>query len=174
MLFVVGSASAASRDQVEALTAASDMIKIEIPPEVLLAGAGLPAWREYLLRLGQALDAGRDVVLLPGTESRLDPGKGCMLTAALGEMTRPFAERVGALVSTGGETARAILEAWGITGLWLMGEVETGVPWAVTEGWHRLLPVVTKAGSFGGPRTLVDCRKFLGELDCGGAPTKGL
>jgi 4-hydroxythreonine-4-phosphate dehydrogenase len=68
---------------------------------------------------------------------------------------------VGALVATGGETARAILDTWGIQRLRLLGEVEPGLPWSVTDGWRRALIVLTKAGSFGSPGTLLHCRDFL-------------
>ncbi len=53
-------------------------------------------------------------------------------------------------MSTGGETARAVLQAFGADGLRLVGEIEPGVPLSVTEGAADL-PVVTKAGAFGRP-----------------------
>jgi 4-hydroxythreonine-4-phosphate dehydrogenase len=76
----------------------------------------------------------------------------------------PCADHAGALVATGGETARAILDAWGIRRLRLLGELEPGLPWAVTEGWRRDLIVLTKAGSFGTPGTLLHCRDFLRDV----------
>jgi uncharacterized protein YgbK (DUF1537 family) len=69
-------------------------------------------------------------------------------------------ESIGGLVLTGGDTARAVLRALGITALRVLGEVETGVPILITEG-SRALPVVTKAGDFGNRDTLVKCRAAL-------------
>jgi 4-hydroxythreonine-4-phosphate dehydrogenase len=76
--------------------------------------------------------------------------------------------RVGGLVATGGETARALLTAAGLAGLRLGGEVETGVPWGLGFGTlarigdrKRVLPIVTKAGAFGDADTLVRCRQAL-------------
>ena len=103
---------------------------------------------------------------------------GVVLSAALAALVRPFAGRVGALVATGGETARAVFEAWGVNRLRLIGEVEAGLPFSVTSGWSRELPVLTKAGGFGGPETLLRCRQFLRGLERGESarpdPNKGL
>ncbi len=90
--------------------------------------------------------------------------KGAELARALGRLVGDCADKVGGLVATGGETARAVLDAWGVTRLRIVGEVEAGVPFSVTEGWRRALPVVTKAGGFGDAETLVRCREFLRGL----------
>jgi 4-hydroxythreonine-4-phosphate dehydrogenase len=111
------------------------------------------------------LSEGREAIVSIGTDPEVDPKNGPMLSAALAQMVRPLAEKVGALVATGGETARAVLNAWGVTRLRLIREVETGLPYAITEGWRRQLPVLTKAGSFGSPQTLLACQRFLCELD---------
>ena len=82
-----------------------------------------------------------------------------MIAGALAEtIARHFeqnTERIGGLVLTGGETARAVLSRLGIRALRVVGEVETGVPILVAEGSG--LPVVTKAGDFGSPETLLRC-----------------
>jgi 4-hydroxythreonine-4-phosphate dehydrogenase len=57
-------------------------------------------------------------------------------------------------VLTGGETARAVLDARGIRALRLLGEVEPGVPFAMARDGTL---VCTKAGAFGGPQTLLRC-----------------
>jgi D-threonate/D-erythronate kinase len=69
-------------------------------------------------------------------------------------------EPIGALVLTGGDTARAVLRALGIASLRVVGEVETGVPMLLTAG-PQALPVITKAGDFGDRDTLVNCRAAL-------------
>jgi len=76
---------------------------------------------------------------------------------------RPVVRRLGRLVAeaaprahyvlTGGETARALLDALGLSRLRLLGEVEPGVPFGVAGGTL----VCTKAGGFGSPRTLARC-----------------
>jgi 4-hydroxythreonine-4-phosphate dehydrogenase len=177
-LFVVGSGSAISREQVEVLASRSDTIVLRIPPEVLMAGDQSPEWRAYGLELETAFSEGSDAAILPGSGVRLDSSMGVVLSAALAALVRPFAGRVGALVATGGETARAVFEAWGVNRLRLIGEVEAGLPFSVTSGWSRELPVLTKAGGFGGPETLLRCRQFLRGLERGESarpdPNKGL
>jgi D-threonate/D-erythronate kinase len=74
-----------------------------------------------------------------------------------------LAWRFSGLFCTGGETARALLTAAGAVGIRLVGEVEAGVPLGTMEGWHNL-PIVTKAGAFGTPQTLVHCRAALRRL----------
>jgi 4-hydroxythreonine-4-phosphate dehydrogenase len=76
-------------------------------------------------------------------------------------------DTVGSLVASGGETARAILDRWGVTSLRMLGELEPGLPFAVTEDHKRALPVVTKAGGFGSSQTLVRCLQHLNTLERG-------
>ena len=64
-------------------------------------------------------------------------------------------ENCGAYVLTGGDTARAVLEARGVRGIRLLGEVEPGVPFGISIPGDIL--VCTKAGGFGRPDTLVHC-----------------
>ena len=171
-LFVVGSGSTVSLGQVEVLASRSDTMVLRIPSEVLMAREQSPRWLEYMQTLEQALRAGSDVAVLPDPVSRLESSMGLQLSAALAAMVRPSADTVGALVATGGETARAIFDAWGIRRLQLIGEVEPGLPVSVTSGWRRELPVLTKAGGFGEPEALLCCHQFLHEHKRGDtAPT---
>jgi hypothetical protein len=52
--------------------------------------------------------------------------------------------------------------------------VEAGLPFSVTSGWNRELPVLTKAGGFGGPESLLRCQEFLHTLDHGGPSRPGM
>jgi 4-hydroxythreonine-4-phosphate dehydrogenase len=77
----------------------------------------------------------------------------------LAELVARYPTRIGGLVLTGGETARAVLSRLGIKTLQVVGEVEIGVPLLIAEGSG--LPVITKAGDFGDRDTLVRCRAAL-------------
>jgi D-threonate/D-erythronate kinase len=164
-LFVIGSLSRVSQEQVRVLSAAPGIISIVLPPEILLAGSQSPGWRKLDSKLRNALETGRDVVASLGMESPIEMAKGPLLSTALAGFVTPHADRVGALVASGGETARSVLQAWGVTGLRLVGELEAGLPFSVTEKWKWQLPVLTKAGDFGNPQTLQNCRRFLHQLD---------
>lgn len=62
----------------------------------------------------------------------------------------------GTLLLTGGETAAGVCRALGATGLALAGEVEPGLALGtLLDGPFAGLAVVTKAGGFGDPETLV-------------------
>jgi 4-hydroxythreonine-4-phosphate dehydrogenase len=167
---VVGSGSPTSREQAELLIAKSDTIDLGIPPEILLAGKQSLEWRQHQLKIQSALNERRDLVVLPEAGPQLDRSMGIMLAASLADLARPFAGAVGALVVTGGETARAVFDAWGISRLNVVGEVEPGLPFSLTSGWSREIPVLTKAGGFGSPETFLRCREFLSGLDSGIAP----
>lgn len=164
VLFVVGSMSSVSHGQVTHLTAAGGLHTLLIPPHVLRAGEGDAEWSAALRALDEALSAGKDVVVQLGMEERVNVGEGLALCHALSRLVAPFAARIGGLVSTGGETARAVLVAFGAAVLRLRGEIEPGVPLSVTEGGAsgpHGLPVITKAGAFGQPDTLLRCRAVL-------------
>jgi D-threonate/D-erythronate kinase len=168
-LYVVGSGSSVSRRQAQVLEAWPDVISVRIAPGVLLAGEELPEWRGHRAALERAFNAGVDVLVTVGAEGQVVSAQEPLLAAALGELVRPFAGAVGALVATGGETARAVFRAWGISQLQILGEVEPGLPYSAAIGWDRQLPVLTKAGGFGGPETLLRCREFLKSLGHGDA-----
>ncbi len=180
MLLVIGSMSSVSRNQVKVLVEASSfetpsskasssgvlpVALVSLPPHVLLRGSQSPLWSEYARQLSTLLHTGHEVVVVLEAANPLHPGEGRRLSSALGAMMTPLAETIGALVASGGETARAILEAWGVTGLRMHGELEPGIPFTVTEGWSRPLPVLTKAGAFGDSEALLRCWRFLHTLD---------
>jgi len=160
-LFVVGSGTAVSREQVEALANGSDTIVIQIPFDVLLSREPISSGRAYRLEMERALNSGSDVAILPVSGVQLDRVAQPLLVAGLAAIVSPFAHTVGALVATGGETARAVFDAWGVSSLRLIGEVESGLPFSVTSGWSRELPVITKAGAFGNRDSLLRCLPFL-------------
>jgi D-threonate/D-erythronate kinase len=164
-LFVVGSPANASLEQANALAAAPDIVAITIPPALALSAEPAAAVQEYARRISSSLQHGRDVLVQLDASEPCAPEDTRRLTSSLARLIAPGADHAGALVATGGETARAILDAWGIRQLRLLGEVEPGLPWSVTESWRRDLIVLTKAGSFGTPGTLLHCRDFLRDLE---------
>lgn len=164
-LFVIGSLSRNSQEQVRRLAAYPDSISIIVAPDILLSGDGNPEWRASLGELKKAISAGKDVVLTPGTDTRIDLDLRPRLAAALAKLASSVREDIGALVASGGETARAVFEAFGITRLRLSSELERGIPVSITENWSRPLRVITKAGDFGGPDALIHCSRYLHAED---------
>ena len=76
---------------------------------------------------------------------------------------RSVATRPAGLVLVGGQTARLVCRRLQAQGVRIEGELEPGVPYGRLIGgvWDGL-PVVTKAGGFGGPDTLLDAVRALG------------
>jgi uncharacterized protein YgbK (DUF1537 family) len=94
----------------------------------------------------------RDVALVFDT-----PGPGGLapgIVAELASALTPLLPRLGGLILTGGETARAVLTTAGVQAIRVRGEVEPGVPMGTTLGAISL-PIVTKAGAFGDDHTLI-------------------
>jgi 4-hydroxythreonine-4-phosphate dehydrogenase len=165
LLFVIGSLSRNSLEQVRLLSSLSGTIAICVPPEVLSAGEHHSDWPFYALELEHAIQMKQDVVLSPKTEPRIELNQRPLIATALARMAASVASRMGALVASGGETARAVFESLGITRLRLLGELEKGIPISITENWIRPLPVITKAGDFGGTEALLNCSQFLHRED---------
>jgi uncharacterized protein YgbK (DUF1537 family) len=168
-LFVVGSGSSVSHRQAEILESRPDIVSVRVTRGVLCAGDELPEWRAHRAVLERAFSAGVDSLVMVAAEEHLSTAQEPLLANALGELVRPFGDAAGALVATGGETARAVLRGWGIARLEILGEVEPGLPYSIATGQGRLLPVLTKAGGFGRPETFLHCRQFLQSLGRGDA-----
>jgi len=160
ILTVVGSLSGVSRAQAERLQQATGMRRIDIPAGVLRQGASDPQWSGLQQALSATLGQGDDLLLTIGVDDTVDMDEGLHLCQGLGRLLAPLAGLLGALVSTGGETARALLCAMHYRGLRLAGEIEPGVPLSIAVG-PRPLPVITKAGAFGNRDTLLHCHATL-------------
>jgi len=81
------------------------------------------------------------------------------LVDALGRIAADAARshRLGGLILTGGDTARAVCRHLGVGGIHLLAEVQPGVPLGRLVGNSAVqLLAVTKAGAFGSERTLLD------------------
>lgn len=162
-LFVVGSSSNVSQAQVDVLSEDRRVHRIGIAP-AMLRNEDPSGWSLSERSLCDELRKGRDVVVhICGTDN-VNFCEGRLLAAALAKLIKPCTNSIGALVLTGGETAREVLDILGVKKLRLMGEVEPGLPISVAEGGKAKLPVLTKAGAFGTPGSLVRCREFLRAL----------
>ena len=157
-LFVVGSCAATSREQARMLTAIPDVVTVHFVHGSLIDD------QTACERVRGGLLSGRDVLVVADEYKRFS-GDETLLLKALTKTMAQWAPILGGLVMTGGETARSILNHLGIRRLRQLGEVEAGLPFSVADGWARPLPVLTKAGGFGSPLTLVRCRDFLQRLE---------
>jgi uncharacterized protein YgbK (DUF1537 family) len=159
VLVVVGSASRVSHTQFDALAEEQDVRSLTILTSALRESSTPERLQSYSRTLDAALASGSDVaVSIRGEEINFQDGP--QLAAALAELIAPRLSRVGGLIVTGGETARAILDRAGISGLRMQGEIEPGAPIGISTG-DIAIPVITKAGAFGDRTTLKRCRAIL-------------
>lgn len=165
VLVAVGSLAPLSRRQAAMLAATNELAVVTLRPRGLLAGPGAQEWREDYDLVARALSDGRDVLIVLGAEERVKGDAASHLCDALARLLAPCQAGIGALVLTGGETARGVLTGFGVRFLVPIREVEPGVPLVLAskENGERL-PVITKAGAFGDPDTLVRCRTVLRNL----------
>jgi D-threonate/D-erythronate kinase len=98
-------------------------------------------------------------------------------TRDAGEAAAALAERVAvwaqdnlpaAVVLTGGATAREVSHRLGTNSVRILGELAPGVPFGHFENgaWDGVT-VITKAGGFGTPETLLDVVRALGVSSVG-------
>jgi D-threonate/D-erythronate kinase len=99
-------------------------------------------------------------------EERDPSGAAGSVVGALAEVAAGLSEEglIDALVLTGGETAVGVGRRLGAVGIRLEGEVEPGIPVGTLIG-PSPYRVVTKAGAFGGPDTLVSVVEKLRGKD---------
>lgn len=143
VLAVVGSYSELARTQLRALVDAGTR-QVVLRPEA-------PEAAQVQADLAEAI-ASWDVVLAPDPAAVVDKARAPLVAGALAAAAAAVAADCDVLVLTGGETARAVLDALGVTHMTVLGEIEPGV--VLNELPGDLPLVVTKAGSFGDNGTL--------------------
>ena len=155
VLVVIGSLSGVSREQLRRLV--EEYGSVAVPVHADRRGAV----EEAAGIARRALSGGPcAVVHSPGERSR--PGTGGPVVRSLAEVAARLCGQglFDALVMTGGSTAVRVALRLGASGIRLEGEVEAGVPWGTLIGPNPYT-VVTKAGGFGGPDTLVGVVRSL-------------
>jgi uncharacterized protein YgbK (DUF1537 family) len=110
----------------------------------------------------RTLRAGREAGVAPATVRERVAESLALVAASAWERDPP-----DGLFVTGGAVAGRVFDALGTTGVRLTGDaVEAGVPvGCALDGVAAGTRVVTKAGAFGGERTIVNCLARLGGSD---------
>lgn len=160
VLTVAGSRHAASARQVAAL-AASGVETLQISFE---QGHLAPQVTERTIeRLLAAFAEGRSATLTT-CETPVAALPGHEIANALASLaTDPrLLERYDAMILTGGDVAAAVCSKLEAEAIWLGGEALPAIPWGTLHGGLRPgLPIVTKAGSFGDDRAMIESVAFL-------------
>jgi uncharacterized protein YgbK (DUF1537 family) len=154
ILTLVGSLSAISERQCAMLCAEAGVCEMIVPPAVLRDGVRHPEWQTWGERIGKSVREREDAIVRIGRDEAFDPAEGARLSNALAALVAPHFDRLGGLIATGGETARAMLAAANVGGLELLREVEAGVALGRPAGGDGPI-IVTKAGAFGSEHALL-------------------
>ncbi len=160
ILFVVGSIAEASRTASALLATDGALLAMAITPAALRAGPVAPEWQATACRIVGTLAGGGDVLVEIAADLDADLSQGAGLARRLAALLQAAAPHIGAIFATGGETALALLDALGVSGIRLLDEIEPGVPIGRTRG-ALTVPIVTKAGAFGDAGTLSRCLSYL-------------
>jgi D-threonate/D-erythronate kinase len=153
VLVVVGSLSGVAREQVRRLV--GEYGNVDIP-----VGVGdADAVQEAVETAREAL-AGGTCAVVRSPEERSASSESVL--GSLAEVAVLLSEEglFEGMVLTGGATAVGVARRLGASGIRLEGEVEAGIPMGALIG-PSPYPVVTKAGGFGGPDTLVGAVEAL-------------
>ncbi|MGQ9365301.1 four-carbon acid sugar kinase family protein [Azospirillum sp. ST 5-10] len=135
--------------------------RLEVPGPVLRLGPGSAEWGHAEQALREALSGGVDVVLAAAPRGAgEEAGDEHARAVALGRFVRDQLPRAGALVLSGGDTARAVLLAGAMGSLRVLGAAPPGGLVCLTEG-RRVLPVVLVPGAAAGPDALARWRVRL-------------
>lgn len=175
VLAVVGSVNEVAREQLLCLSKEPGLAAVYLDTAALFCGSSYEdTVGEAAAAVRKALSSGRGVALSSAAGEEVDSAlRGASVSRrevservsdALAEIVAGFSGKdlFDALVLTGGDTAVRVAGALGATGILLEGEVEAGVPVGTLVGPHPYR-VVTKAGGFGGPDTLLDAFRALAE-----------
>lgn len=159
---MVGSFAEASARQVAAARGAATVIALGASGWVEAARSGLP--REAGEALAAALAARRDIVFAIAAERDIPFRESREPALALAAMAEPAMRQAGALVLSGGDTARASLDRLGIAALTVEGSFESGLPVCSSPAFAG--PICLKSGSFGNETSLA---RLIGALRLGEA-----
>jgi uncharacterized protein YgbK (DUF1537 family) len=168
VLLVVGSPASSTQAQLRRLRELPELAEVVVAAEeVVTAGEDL-GWAIDSVR--DRLGSGRDCVLsLEGNGGRRDHRRAG--TRALAAVAASAGELIGGLVLTGGETARAVLEAMSVRAVKLAREIQPGIPLGFAQRCPRPVAVSVKAGDFGSEDALAACWRAMRDSDA--APQQG-
>jgi uncharacterized protein YgbK (DUF1537 family) len=145
VLFLCGSAHPLNTTQAAMLTHDRQIPVFEVDPIDPTLGA-----RAAIDAIGAAGAAGLRIASRVAGAASFDSR---VVLAALTRAAVIVASETGArrVMATGGETARALCDAWGISALRVLGDVEPGLVMAFADGWLMAI----KPGGFGNETTWV-------------------
>jgi len=183
ILFVAGSMSSVTHNQIQALKEHNKLNEIIINPSKFFKEEEKEQEVQRVVQEGIRLlqegdliiSTNRDPVMfdeVKALQNSMDLSNfelGQLIAKTMGEMTRNLLKKqnIQGLVLTGGDIAGVTCNELDGKGIRVMGEVEAGIPYGeLFGGPHDGLPLVTKAGGFGREHALIRALEtLLGEKE---------
>ena len=164
VLAVVGSRNYTSMKQIKTAEMCLSIHVISIEPDKFVDGEGkLTGLRALIKEVAEFINCGKSELITTAL-SRYVPAlkeSSARLLARIVARTVNRWEMAG-LFLTGGDIARETCSALGVTGIKILKELEPGVILGETMGRVRGdIRIITKAGGFGGDKTIVDAIYYL-------------
>ena len=162
VLVVVGSTNEVVREQLRVVAEEPGVACVPLDSSAVAGGDPSGSIEAALEDAREALEEAHNTALYTTVEGELDGDGARRLVSAVAEVVAGLSEEglFDALVLTGGDTAVHVSRALGAKGILLEEEVEAGVPFGTLLGPKPYL-VVTKAGGFGAPDTLLKALRTL-------------
>ncbi|HET7829760.1 MAG TPA: 3-oxo-tetronate kinase [Candidatus Limnocylindrales bacterium] len=157
-LVVAGSCSTATQAQVAAFASSHPAVRLDTaladPPSAAIGAAR----RAFLAGAGAVLvSSTTDPAGVATTRESLGPEAGSWIEHWLGEVAAALAaDGVRRIVTAGGETTGAVVEALNVRSFEVGAELAPGVPVLLAERAGGALVLVAKSGNFGGPTFFAD------------------
>jgi D-threonate/D-erythronate kinase len=172
-LLVCGTNSEVTRRQIKTLVAVYNYEEIALDPDILIAEHRKNDFANRVSLVQSKLSAKHSIITIDAsrqsaaaTQQLISQTMAQAMIQGLGRFlsTVMIGIRPGLLFLTGGDTADAVLTSVGAQGIRILGEFVAGVVRGTLIGGPLdSLPVVTKAGAFGGDDTLVVLHEMLIE-----------
>ncbi|OES46086.1 four-carbon acid sugar kinase family protein [Domibacillus iocasae] len=179
VLTIAGSVSAITRGQIQSL-ASQDRVQIVAAEPLNLVNHELreKEMKQMVEEIIDVLKKGYAPVLTTNDSEEIRQqlqkwnGKngmeiGNMIALSLGQIAASVLDdcEVSGLILTGGDIAYRTFEQLGVESLQIVDEAEEGIPFCeILDGTLKGLPVVTKAGAFGNPHSLVNAMNKMNDL----------
>ncbi|MEW6623451.1 MAG: four-carbon acid sugar kinase family protein [Bacillota bacterium] len=177
VLTIVGSTNSANIDQMEHFTSNKQTALVFMDPKAALSQEDNRSLYidSTVCSIVDHLRIGKDVVLTTYRSSMdlIKDNGNCPVSSfrqigkELGRITDQVLRQIPieGLVITGGDTAIEILQALGATGICVEAEIMPGIPIGrIIGGKYQDIPIVTKAGGFGGQGALSYAVRHLKKI----------
>ena len=161
LMLVVGSLAQASRLSAKKLVAERDIAHFLVTPSTLLTAG--PPLEEFKNNVTDVLKNGGNCLIEIAITDNLNMAQGPQLAKNLAHALKNSANHIAGFAATGGESASAFLDAFGVNTICLHDEIDTGISLGTTLGKIQI-PIATKAGAFGDEMSLVHIFDRLAQI----------